>query len=99
MGFQGNQHKEVAMFGVFLMSSNIELEGLKDCSIHLFDTEDKAKEFVFNKLVEAGDIDIDDSDYVVGGERFDSRDDAVDAVQDAFDAMEFFHVYPVVDHR
>jgi hypothetical protein len=87
------------MVGVFFMSSRIKAVGLDDCSIYLFDSEDQAKEFIFGKLVDEGEIDIDDSDYVVDGERFDSRDDAVEAVRDAFDMMEFFHVYPVVDHR
>ena len=87
------------MVGVFFMADTFTVPGLTDQSIHVFDTNTEAQEFIFNKLVDAGEIEIDDSDFVVGENRFDSRDDAVEAVRDGFGMMEYFHIYDAVDHR
>jgi hypothetical protein len=87
------------MVGVFFMSETLVVPGVADQSIHLFDTEADAQNFIFDKLVEAGEIEIDDSQFVFGDQRFVSREDAVDAVQGSLGMMEYFHAYEAIDHR
>jgi hypothetical protein len=87
------------MFGVFFMSEMIRVEGLKDLSIHVFDTEADAKGFIFDKLVEAGEIEVDGAEFLVDETRFGSREEAVEAVQDSFGMTEYFHCYAAFDHR
>ncbi len=87
------------MVGVFFMSESLSISGVPDQSIHLFDNEAEAQEFIFAKLVEVGEIEIDGNEFQVDGERFDSQDDAVDAARESFGLLEFFHAYGVVDHR
>jgi hypothetical protein len=65
----------------------------------VFDTAADADGFIFDKLVEAGEIQIDGAEFVVGTTRFESRDEAVEAAQDSFGMMEYFHRYAAVDHR
>jgi hypothetical protein len=87
------------MVGVFFMSNNINVSGLKDHTIYLFDNPEQAHAFILMKLLEAGEVDIDEGEYLVGGERFKTREDAIAAAQDALDPLEFFHAYLAVDHR
>lgn len=81
------------MYAVLFMSDTLDV-GLEDCSIHLFEDEVSATEFIFEKLVSAALISVKDGrEIFVDNERFSNMDDAIEAVQDTFASTEFFHVY------
>lgn len=87
------------MYAVFFMSETLDIPGIEDQTIHVFDDKRSANEFIFEKLVEIRHIVLDGSGYVVDGERFDNQKEAVMAVQDTFGSIEFFHAYEAVEHR
>ena len=90
------------MYAVFFMSQSLKLQGVEDQSIHVFETEQEADDFIFEKLVEAGQITtaLSGTDVVfdVGDETYPTSYDAVDAVQAGFEGLEFFHSYPAAMH-
>lgn len=87
------------MHAVFFMCERIRIDGLKDQTIHLFEDEQTADEFVFEKMVEAGLISAYDERFVVGEVSFDNKEAAMSAARFCFESMDFFHVYEVIDHR
>jgi hypothetical protein len=88
------------LFGVFFMSEHMEIIGVHDQSIHIFESRKAAEDFVFRKLVEAELIEVsDDGKYLVDDSESESKAQAILDAQDTFYGMEFFHIYSAFDHR
>ena len=88
------------MFAVFFMSESLRPGGVEDQTIHVFEDETAAEDFVYSKLVEAGSITEKESgSCFAGGETCQTKAEAIASVQDGFAGLEFFHIYPAHDHR
>lgn len=77
----------------------LRIPGLNDQTIYLFDDQQTAEAFMFEKLVESGNISIDDGKLLVGNRACDTKEEAVDEVQFQLGIIEFFHVYKAIDER
>jgi len=86
------------VYAVFFMSESMEFPGIEDGQIHLFADEHDAQKFVFDTLVAAGFIEVRDGEWSVGGVAVETMAAGIDEVHEGFDLLEFFHVYPVVNH-
>jgi len=66
----------------------------------MFEDEATAERFAFDRLVEAGRVQVVEGDgYRVDGYICDTKAQAIMSVQESFGVIEFFHIYPAVDHR
>lgn len=87
---------------VFFMSETCDIPGVDDQTIHIFDDDQSAREFVLRKMIEARLIHLmthSPPTYCVDGALYEDPRDAVNHVTDSFSTLEFFHVYPAFDHR
>ena len=86
------------MYAVFFMSESMEFPGVEDGQIHLFADEHDAQKFVFDTLVAAGFIEVLDGKWAVDGVTVETMAAGIEQVQSSFSLLEFFHVYPAVNH-
>ena len=86
------------MHAVFFMSESMEFPGIEDGQIHLFADEHDAQKFVFDTLVAAGFIEVRDGQWAVDGVAVETMAAGIEEVQSGFSLLEYFHVYPVVNH-
>jgi len=89
------------LYAVFFMSESIKARDLEDQTIYLVGDKEAAESFIANRLLEAGIIQTSESgDLIVGDENFGwDISAAVEAAQDTFAVVEFFHEYKFVDVR
>lgn len=88
------------MHAVFFMSDRLDLAGVEDQSIHIFDSAKEADDWLFSKLVESGEITIGESGLpYVNGDACESRAEALEELRYRANPVEFFHTYKAVDHR
>lgn len=90
---------ETKPHAVFFQSSTLHPSGVDDQTIHVFDDEAAAEEFVFGKLVEIGEIKETRDGIFVADEPCDTKAQAITFVHEGFGGLEYFHIYPAVDHR
>lgn len=81
------------MFGVLAMTDGV------DMGIHLFNTINEANNFILSTLVRKGVIELVVDGFKVGSVTYAMVEQAVEAAQLTFDALEFLHVYQVYDYR
>ena len=87
------------MHAVFFMSELERDFRIKDLTIHVFENKRAAENFVFERMRKAGHIKVISGIYLVYGMTFETKVEAIEHVQAQFESMEFFHVYPAIDHR
>ena len=89
------------MHAVFFMCEVIRVDGLEDQTIYIFEDEQTANDFVFEKMVEAGLICVENGEIFVEGHRqpLETKEIAIEEAQGMLSSLEFFHVYKAVDHR
>lgn len=85
------------MHALFFMSDSLQLEGVENRSIHIFESEEAADQWLFEKLIEAEVVDLAGNLYE--GVYYETIDDLLDAVRDRHGSLEFMDVFPAVDHR
>lgn len=82
-------------YAVFFQSERLHV-GLADRTTYEFETENAAYRFIFDKLVEAGDIVVaKDNAMTVGGDVCQDMREAVLEAQVDFTLLEYFNVYPL----
>lgn len=88
------------LVGVFYQSDSIDIAGVEDSIITLFDDDKSAVEFMFSKLVQSGYVKEDDGCYTVDDvPAEDGAAHAIELVQDGFERFDYFHAYQIDDRR
>jgi len=91
------------MVGLFFMSQTTRfarvLAGDEDPSIHIFESEEAANEWLLEKLIAAEVVDGRGLGYWFEGLHFDTPEELLEAIRNDLEDQEFMHIYPAVDHR
>lgn len=92
------------MYAVFFMSETLELPGVEDQHVYLFDTQDEADGWIVNRLIDGGYLECGANGTWRIADKFieqphcvlyDTAADAVSAMRSMLFDAEFLHVYPV----
>lgn len=87
------------MHAVFCHTGALESVGVKDWSVHVFETYDEAREWALAKLLEAGELTKEGDVWKIGPDAIEPDEDPLDAFQWSLEVLEFFHIYEAFDHR
>ena len=87
------------MHAVFFMSDLERGFRMRNQTIHVFENKRAAENFVFEKMRKSKLIKVRNGKYLVYGETFATKAEAIEHVQWYFESMEYFDVYPAIDHR